>query len=95
VLPALTDKGSGLDVQAVEKMKILNYDVILCDRVAADTIIFGDLSYYHWNWAKDVEIASDKSVDFRTGNTVYRALALCDGKTTNAAAFNKYTRALS
>lgn len=95
VLPALTDKGSGLDVQAVTQMKVLGYDVILCDRVAADTIIFGNLENYAMNFSKGVEISSDNSVGFRTGSTVYRAMALVDGKVTNAAAFNKYTRALS
>lgn len=92
VLPALTDKGSGLDVQAVEKMKILGYDVILCDRVATDTILFGNLENYAMNLASDVKIEADKSVGFRTGSTVYRAMALADGKPVNAAAFNKYTR---
>ena len=93
VLPALTDKGSGLDVQAVEKLKIFNYDVVLCDRMPTDTIIFGDLSFYHFNWAQPVEIKGDASVAFRTGSVVYRALALADGKPTLAAAFNKYVRA--
>lgn len=93
VLPALTDKGSGLDVQAVEKMKVLGYDVVLCDRVAADTIIFGNLKNYAMNMASDVTVASDKSVAFRTGSTVYRAMALVDGKPLNVAAFNSYTRA--
>lgn len=92
VLPALTDKGSGLDVQAVEKQKVLNYDVVLCDRMPADTIIFGDLSYYHFNYASPVEVKADSSVGFRTGSTVYRAMALADGKPTNSSAFNKYTR---
>lgn len=95
VLPALTDKGSGLDVQAAEKMKVLGYDVVLCDRVAAGTVIFGNLSNYAMNMADGVKIESDKSVGFRSGSTVYRAMALVDGKVTNAAAFNVYTRALS
>lgn len=95
VLPALTDKGSGLDVQAVEKMKILSYDVILCDRVAADTIIFGNLKNYAMNLASDVKVESDKSTGFRSGSTVYRAMALVDGKPVNVAAFNAYTRAAS
>ena len=95
VLSALTDKGSGLDVQAVEKMKVLGYDVVLCDRVAADTIIFGNLENYAMNLASDVKVESDRSVAFRTGSTVYRAMALADGKVKNAAAFNKYTRALA
>lgn len=95
ILPALTDKGSGLDVQAVTKKRIFDYETILCDRLATDTLIFGDLSYYHFNWVQAPEMAADKSVGFRTGSTVYRALALADGKLTNAAAFNKYTRASS
>jgi HK97 family phage major capsid protein len=95
VLPALTDKGSGLDVQAVEKQKVLGYDVILCDRLAAGTVIFGNLENYAMNFAQGVEIKSDASVGFRTGSTVYRAMALVDGKPLNVAAFNKYTRALS
>lgn len=93
VLPALTDKGSGLDVQAVTQMKVLGYEVILCDRVAADTIVFGNLENYAFNFAAGVAIESDKSVGFRTGSTVYRAMALADGKVTNIAAFNVYTRA--
>ena len=94
VLPALTDKGSGLDVQAAEKMQVLGYDVVLCDRVAADTIVFGNLKNYAMNIADAVKVESDKSVAFRTGSTVYRAMALVDGKPLNVAAFNSYTRAL-
>lgn len=93
VLPALTDKGSGLDVQAVEKQKVLGYDVILCDRVATDTIIFGNLENYAMNLASDVRVESDRSVAFRAGSTVYRAMALVDGKPINVDAFNAYKRA--
>lgn len=95
VLPALTDKGSGLDVQAAEKLNVLGYEVVLCDRVAADTIIFGNLKNYSMNISEGVKIESDKSVAFRTGSTVYRAMALVDGKVSNADAFNVYTRAAS
>lgn len=92
VLPALTDKGSGLDVQAAEKLTVLGYPVILCDRIAADTIIFGDFKFYAMNISSGIEISNDKSVGFRSGTTVYRALALADGKKLNVDAFNKYTR---
>jgi HK97 family phage major capsid protein len=92
VLNALASKSIGLDVQAAEKLRVFNYPVILCDRLAANTLIFGDFSYYHFNWASPVEIAADNSVGFRTGSTVYRAMALADGKPLLAAAFNKYTR---
>ena len=34
------------------------------------------------NFGKDVEIARDESVGFRSGSTVFRGMALCDGKPT-------------
>lgn len=92
VIPALTSQGIGLDVQAMAKQLVFNYPVILCDRIAADTILFGDLSYYHMNIGAPVTVEFDKSVGFRTGSTVYRALTLADGKPTNVAAFNVYKR---
>ena len=95
VVSALADAGLGVDQQNALKYQILGYEVILDDNMTADNIVFGDLSYYHWNWAEDVSIMSDASVGFRTGSVVYRALALADGKVVNAEAFNKYTRAAS
>ena len=95
VVPALASKGIGVDVQLGLKYQILGHEVILDDNMTADSIVFGDLSYYHWNFAQDVEIARDNSVGFRTGSAVYRAMALADGKVVNAAAFNHYTRAAS
>jgi HK97 family phage major capsid protein len=95
VVPALAGQGIGVDVQLGLKYQILGHEVILDDNMTADSIVFGDLSYYHWNFAQDVEIARDNSVGFRTGSAVYRAMALADGKVVNAAAFNHYTRAAS
>ena len=92
VLPALTDKGSGLDVQAMEKEKILKYPIVLCDRVKGQ-VIFGDLEYYHLNFAKATEVKADESAGFRAGTTVYRAMALLDGNVTNAEAFAVFKRA--
>lgn len=91
-LPALAGKGIGVDTQLGSKYMALGYEVILDDNLTADSIVFGDLSYYHWNWAQDISISSDASVGFRTGSVVYRGMALCDGKVVNAAAFNHYTR---
>ena len=73
-------------------MNVLGYDVVLCDRVAADTLIFGNLDNYAMNFAQNVTIESDKSVGFRKGSTVYRAMALVDGKPVNVSAFNVYER---
>jgi len=94
VITALATEGIGVDMQNPLAYKILGYDVILDDYMTADSMIFGDLSYYHFNWAKDITIESDASVAFRTGSTVFRAMALADGKPTLPDAFNLYTRAL-
>ena len=93
VVPALASKGLGVDMQLGLKYQILGHEVILDDNMTADSIVFGDLSYYHWNFAQDVTISRDDSVGFRTGSAVYRAMCLADGKVVNAAAFNHYTRA--
>lgn len=81
------------DVQSPARYNILGYNVVIDDYMTTDTILFGDLSYYYFNWAKAVAIEFDKSCGFRTGSTVYRGLALADGKPALAEAFVKYTRA--
>lgn len=80
------------DPTAPAKFSILGYPVIVDDYMTADTVLFGDLSYYYWNWVKNVEVTSDKSVGFRSGSTVYRAMALADGKKVLADAFCTATR---
>ncbi len=92
VVPALAAKGIGVDAQDGLKFRVAGYPVIISDLVADDTLIFGDLSYYHFNWADPITIEADKSVAFRTGSVVYRGMALADGKLLLAEAFNKYTR---
>lgn len=82
-----------LDPQSPAKYNILGYPVIVDDNCTADNVIFGDLTEYKFNFAKDPEVMSDTSAEFRTGNTVYRALALADGKVGNSAAFVVATRA--
>ena len=93
VVPALETAGIGVDSQLGLKMQILGYEVILDDNMTADSIVFGDLSYYHWNFSKDIEVSRDMSVGFRNASAVYRAFCLADGKVVNIAAFNHYTRA--
>lgn len=80
------------DVQSPAKFNILGYPVIINDRMSVDTVLFGDFEYYHMNFPADIEIGWDKSVGFRTGSKVYRALVLADGKKTLAEAFVKATR---
>lgn len=81
------------DVQAPLKFNVLGYPVIIDDYMAADTIVFGDLSYYKLNFSMPPQIESDKSAGFKSGKTIYRGLAVVDGKPALAEAFVKYTRA--
>lgn len=82
-----------MDPQSKAKFNVLGYEVRINDYMPKDTIILGDMSYFHLNWAKGIEVSSDKSVGFRSGSTVYRALALADGKKTIAEAFVSFKRA--
>lgn len=82
------------DAQAPAKFNILGYPVIVDDNCSADTVIFGDLrECYKFNFAKAPEVMSDDSVGFRTGSTVYRVMALADGKPVNKNAVCVFTRA--
>lgn len=70
------------DVQAPAKFNILGYPVIIEDGLGTD-IVFGDLKEgYVWNFGKDLTVERDNSVGFRTGSTVFRGMALGDGKPT-------------
>lgn len=80
------------DVQAPAKFNVLGYPVILEDATGAD-VYFGDLKEaYKFNFAQAPTVKSDDSVAFRTGSTVYRAMALADGKPTGVGIV-RYTKA--
>lgn len=82
------------DVQSPAKFNILGYPVILEDGAGTD-IFFGDLKEaYKFNFAQAPTVKRDESVGFRTGSTVYRAMALCDGKPSGVGIV-RYTQATS
>lgn len=72
---------------------ILGRPLIIDDYMPADTIIFGDPSYYYMNFSKSPEIAADRSVSFKSGKITYRGLAVADGKPALSEAFIKLTKA--
>lgn len=82
------------DAQAAGKFNVLGYPVIVDDNCTADNVIFGDLKEYKFNFAQAIEVTADDSTEFRTGNRVYRAMCLADGKVANPKAFAVYTRAV-
>jgi HK97 family phage major capsid protein len=70
------------DVGSSAAYNILGFPVILEDQISTD-VIFGDLKEgYVLNFAKDIAVDRDESVAFRTGSTVFRGMALADGKPT-------------
>lgn len=81
------------DAQSPAKFNVLGFPVIVDDNMAADTVVFGDFKEYKFNFAADPTVTADASVGFRTGSTVYRAMALGDGKLADKSAMCKYTRA--
>lgn len=83
------------DVESPSKFNFLGYPVILDDNVPEDNILFGDLSAYKLNLAKEPTVESDSSVGFRSGTQVYRVMALADGKLAEESAFVRYNRASS
>ena len=82
------------DAQAPAKFNVLGFPVIIEDAAGTD-IYFGDLKEaYKFNFAKAPTVDRDESVAFRTGSTVYRAMALADGKPTGVGIV-RYTQAAS
>lgn len=76
---------AGIDGKPV--YSLLGYKIVLEDAAGAK-VAFGNFRKgYAINLGSDVEITSDKSVEFRKGSTVYRAMCLADGKVAIPAAF--------
>lgn len=70
---------------------LLGHKVILEDS-ANKSVIFGNFKEgYVFNFAKEPEITSDASAEFRKASTVYRAYALADGKVADVKAFGVIT----
>ena len=54
----------------------------------SEHILFGSINKgYVWNYGEGISIEADQSVAFRSGSTVYRAMALCDGAVVDPDAF--------
>lgn len=82
------------DPQAPARFTIFGYPVIVDDNCTADNLLFGDFKEaYKFNFAQAPAVESDKSVAFRSGSTVYRVMALCDGKPADKKAVCRFTRA--
>ena len=101
VLPLASDS-NGYLVQDGIGYRLLGHRVVLNDNVDdckfksgstaeaanADHIIFGNFKAgYVFNFGEGIQVEADNSVSFRSGSTVYRAMALCDGAVADKDAF--------
>ena len=101
VQPLATDS-NGVLVQDGIGYRLLGHRVVLDDNVDsckfksgstaeganADHIIFGNFREgYVFNYGEGIQVEADNSVSFRSGSTVYRAMALCDGAVVDKDAF--------
>ena len=59
--------------------KVLGRDITECDDVPDGTIVFGDFADYQFNWNKEATIDKSEEVAFKSGDSVFRILALADG----------------
>jgi HK97 family phage major capsid protein len=73
-------------------MTILGYPVVLNDYVPDDTILLGDFSYYRLNFSQAPTIESSREAGFLSGKTVFRGLAVADGKPALSEAFVKIVK---
>ena len=86
LVPLAADNNGVLVMNGIEQ-RFLGHKVVL-DENAAAKVIFGDFhNGYAWNFGSDIKVDADESVAFRTGSTVYRAMALCDGIVVQGEAF--------
>ncbi len=67
--------------------RIFGKPVIEDEFIGEGKILYGLFSKYTMNWNENVNVTSDDSAEFRSGNRVYRGMALVDGKTVNKEAF--------
>lgn len=101
ILPLASDS-NGYLVQDGIGYRLLGHRVVLddnCDNCKfksgstaeasnADHIIFGNFKEgYVFNFGEGIQVEADNSVSFRSGSTVYRAMALCDGAVADKDAF--------
>lgn len=100
VLPLAKDNNGVLVMNGIDKY-FLGHKVLFSDACDSckfksgstvdasncDHIIFGDFKNYVFNFGEGIAIEADSSVAFRSGSTVYRGMALCDGNVVDMDAF--------
>jgi HK97 family phage major capsid protein len=68
---------------------VFGYPVIINDYIANDVILFGDLSYYYFNFVRQPQIDFSRDFGFQSGRLSYRGMFIADGKPALTEAFVK------
>lgn len=74
-------------------MTLLGYPIVMDDQMPDDTVVLGDFNYYFLNFSQAPAIEKSMEAGFKAGKTVYRGLAVADGKPALDEAFVKIYRA--
>lgn len=86
ILPLANDR-NGVVVNDGIAQRLISHKVILDDN-AGNNLVFGSLKKgYLFNMGDDVKVEADTSLGFRSGSTVFRAMALGDGAVADTEAF--------
>ena len=83
---------NGIDYRLLGHKVVLDANALCIAKGESTTpsehILFGSFRKgYVWNYGEGISIEADQSVAFRSGSTVYRAMALCDGAVADEEAF--------
>ncbi len=79
----------------LQHQKVLGRDYEECDDLPNGIILFGDMKEYQLNWNKEVEITKSTEVAFKSGDTVFRGLALVDGGVADLGAIHALDKSVT
>lgn len=84
---ALANDSNGILIMGGIRPVLYGHEVVF-DDAAGSNVFFGNFNAgYVFNYGEGIAIEADQSVAFRSGSTVYRAMALCDGAVADTEAF--------
>lgn len=81
------------DAQTDKVGKILGFEVIVDDNIAADTIYFGNFQYMGYNMMDGIAVEASTQSSFKSGRIDYRGMCIADCKPIVSEAFVKLYKA--
>lgn len=81
------------DLQTDKVGKILGFEVVIDDNIAADTIYFGNFQYMGYNMVDGIAVEASTQSSFKSGRIDYRGMCIADCKPIVPDAFVKLYKA--